>query len=184
MNLRTDYPAIFSALEYARTHPDCKPHEWVLEVKQLIDSHALVDEALEEMAKAVETIAERTRKLEQERDLATAKLATARKCERCDGEGEYSIDNLGGSETHSCDACHGTGVSYSDERARELLERLKRAEEDSELLDAVLTNRWVVVGPDPSGTFFIRTETSAPVGRGKSRLEAIRSALAKEGADE
>lgn len=67
MNLRTDYPAIFSALEYARTHPDCKPHEWVLEVKQLIDSHALVDEAL---------------------DLATAKLATAIACDKCGIPGE------------------------------------------------------------------------------------------------
>ena len=84
---------------------------------QALDSHALVDEAL---------------------DLATAKLATARVCDKCKGTGcrfGYWHDN----PCHTCLHCVN-GVQFSDDRARELLERLKRAEEDSQTLDA-LTGR-------------------------------------------
>ena len=78
---------------------------WSTVARELLDSHALVD---------------------SERDLATAKLATAKVCEKCKGTGcrfGYWHDKA----CHTCLHCVN-GVQFSDERARELLERLKRAE--------------------------------------------------------
>ena len=83
---------------------DMTQRELMQTIRNMADSHALVDEAL---------------------NLATAKLATARVCAKCDGKGELS-----GYKAGNCPHCTN-GVVFSDERARELLERLKRAEEDS-----------------------------------------------------
>ena len=63
-------------------------------------------------------------------DLATAKLATAKVCEDC---WRYQ-------DNEKCDCCNN-GVRFSDDRARELLERLKRAEEDSARLQWYLSDK-------------------------------------------
>lgn len=73
----------------------------------------------------------------EEADLATAKLATSEICECVyDDSWKTSQDVVTGACVYNkkCPNCTN-GVVYSDERARELLERLKRAEEDSALLE-------------------------------------------------
>lgn len=99
------------------------PHSYVHVIKQLEDSHALADEAL---------------------NLATAKLATAKVCEECGGKGKRLINNCvaGTVATYEVKCPHCTnGVQFSDERARELLERLARAEEDSARLQWYLSDK-------------------------------------------
>lgn len=86
-----------------------------IRVTALLDSHALI---------------------EQERDLAVAKLATAKVCEcvhLADEECETpkcKPAEFEGVFMYSGDCPHCVnGVQFSDERARELLKRLARAEE-------------------------------------------------------
>ena len=88
---------------------------------QVLDSHALVDEA---------------------RDLATAKLATARLCDCVEVVHVYQpgIRERIMKFASACPHCVN-GVVYSDERARELLEQLKRAEEDSTRLQWYLSDK-------------------------------------------
>ena len=125
-------------------------------------------------------------RLEQERDLATAKLATAKVCEKCKGTGcrfGYWHDK----PCHTCLHCVN-GVQFSDERARELLERLARAEEDSDDFEWLIkSGAHVVFVKDhcwlhwPYGP---KDEEGSPRnqnGKFDTPREAIRAARAKEG---
>ena len=89
--------------EHLNSHSGCDAQYVLIAV---LDSHALVYEAL---------------------DLATAKLATAKVCAQCDGIGGSQKFGSSGDSFVKCDACTN-GVQFSDERARELLERLQRAD--------------------------------------------------------
>lgn len=102
-------------------------------------------------------------------ELATAKLATARVCDDC---WRYQ-------DNEKCDCCNN-GVRFSDERARELLERLKRAEEDSELMDWLASDDCVQFWKDDSEIWTAEASTGKS-GQSDDPREAIRAARAKEG---
>ena len=110
----------------------------------------------------------------EEADLAMAKLATARVCEKCKG----SACKHGYWHNKPCNTCpHCTnGVVFDDERARELLERLKLLERRLE----IMCREWreAFGGPDENRTPGDVLEKSEEL------LEAIRTARAKEGATE
>ena len=92
-------------------------------------------------------------------DLATAKLATARVCAKCDGKGELS-----GYKAGNCPHCTN-GVVFSDERARKLL---------AINIAAIALSDWLEeTGKEPDIAEFNR--------RSVALHEAIRAAQVKEG---